>query len=129
MRNLQDQTRHEKKMDNVQSRGDICINGRNSRKKSEEMENSVHLPAATAATRPAPAATLPPPRVKMQRNQPRDSFLPLRSKSGRNELAALNLLILPAYGGYRIARIDSSQLGLEVMGRRCTQTSKLERPR
>ena len=39
------------------------------------------------------------------------------------------MLIFPAYGGYRIARKDSSQLGVEVMGRRCTQTSKLARPR
>lgn len=88
-----------------------------------------HLLAAIAAALPAPAFALPPPKVKMQRSQPRLSLLPSRSKSGCRALAALNLLIFPAYGGYRIARRDSSQLGVEVMVRRCTQTSKLERPR
>lgn len=96
--------------------------------KLKEIKND-HLLAAMAAALPAPAFTLPPPKVKMQRSQPKLSFLPLRSKSGRRALAALNLLIFPAYGGYRIARRDSSQLGVEVMARRWTQTSKLERPR
>lgn len=73
---------------------------------------------ATTVPRMAPALTLPPPRVRIKGIQPKFNLRPLRSKSGLRRPIALYPLNLPAYGGYRTDRIGSSQLGLEVIGRR-----------
>jgi hypothetical protein len=60
----------------------------------ERKGKEIYSLAATAAARPAPAFAVPPPRVNRQRNQPRVSLRPLRSKSGVSALAALKVLIL-----------------------------------
>lgn len=65
----------------------------------KEKEKKVYSPAATAAALPAPAVALPPPRVKIIRNQPILSFFPSRLKSGTSVLAARKGPALPAYGG------------------------------
>ena len=88
-----------------------------------------HSPTATTAARPAAALGVPPPNVSTNRNQVSRLLRPSRSKSGARLKDALYLANLPAYGGYRTESRLSIQPGVSVIGRRCTNVSKLALPR
>lgn len=93
------------------------------------IERKCYSPTATTAARAAAALGVPPPSVSRYRNHISRLLRPSRSKSGARLNDALYLASLPAYGGYRMERKPSTQEGVLVIGRRCTNVSKLALPR